>query len=57
MTIVEYKDAVITLFQSGRATDEQWREMANAVLWISESECGDETNAIDAAIEGAKEDR
>jgi hypothetical protein len=36
MTIQEYKRAVLDLFRSGRATDEQWQEMAECVLWTSE---------------------
>lgn len=36
MTITEYKRRVIELFKSGRATEEQWQEMANAVMCASE---------------------
>lgn len=47
MDIREYKDAVIELFRSGTASDEQWERMANAVLYASERcegvECIDRT--------------
>ena len=36
MTKQEYKAAVIELFRFGKATDEQWQEMAGLVLTISE---------------------
>jgi hypothetical protein len=54
MTSFEYMSAVIGLFRSGRATPEQWLEMANAVLYCAANECGVETFAIDSAI-GCKE--
>lgn len=38
MNIMEYKDKVIDLFKSGKATEKQWNEMATAVLEISESD-------------------
>ncbi len=38
MNINDYKNKVIDLFKSGKATDEQWGEMANAVLEASESQ-------------------
>ena len=50
MTITEYMDAVIALFKSGKATENQWREMANAVLRMSESEHGEEVGCIDDVI-------
>ena len=58
MNVVEYKQAVIGLFQCGNATPEQWEEMATAVLQASESgdyECVaaiDETIDPDAIREG-----
>jgi hypothetical protein len=54
MNIREYQDAVIALFKSGKATDEMWVEMANAVLSASES-FSDAVPAIDVAV-GADED-
>jgi len=46
MTIEEYKAKVIALFKSGKATDEQYKEMAEAVLKLSEDDMY-ETRAID----------
>lgn len=48
MNVDEYKRKVILLFASGQATKEQWDEMANAVLHISES--SDEVPNIDMAV-------
>ena len=50
MNIGEYKNKVIDLFKSGKATDEQWRELGEAVLKVSETWC-DEITAIDKTIE------
>ena len=36
MNVREYKDKVIELFQSGEATNEQWEEMAEAILFVSQ---------------------
>lgn len=56
MNIAEYKAAVIELFRSGRATPEQWEEMASCAAWCSENvyEQGEgyEIHAIDTAIIG-----
>jgi len=53
MNIDKYKQMVIGLFRSGKATDEQWVEMSEAVLVASEnSEYMTET--IDDAIIGPK---
>lgn len=49
MSISEYREAVIVLFKSGNATDDQWRQMAQAVLLLSEGEC-QETCAIDSVV-------
>ncbi len=49
MDIGTYKELVIDLFKSGKATEDQWNEMAGAVLWISEND-GHEVLAIDRAI-------
>ena len=38
MTITEYKQKVIDLFKSGKATQAQWEEMAESVLSASENE-------------------
>ena len=38
MNINDYKNKVVELFKSGKATDEQWAEMATAVLESSESQ-------------------
>jgi hypothetical protein len=35
MNVQQYKERVIALFKSGSATDEQWNEMASAVLHAS----------------------
>lgn len=48
MSIIEYKERVIDLFQSGRASVEQWREMAQAVL--DSSEMNDLVPLIDGTI-------
>jgi len=40
MSIDEYKTAVVELFKSGRASDEQWEEMAQVVLDSSERDGG-----------------
>ena len=37
MDIITYKNKVIELFKSGKATDEQWAEMADSVLYASEN--------------------
>lgn len=50
MDIGEYKNKVIDLFKSGKATDEQWQELGKAVLKVSETWC-DETTAIDKIID------
>jgi hypothetical protein len=39
MDISEYKRKVIDLFKSGKATDEQWQQMAEMVLFASENDC------------------
>lgn len=44
----KYEQRIIDLFKSGRATEEQWKEMAGAVL--NQSEEYGSTDAIDAAI-------
>jgi len=49
MNIDEYKEKVIQLFRSGKATEEQYKDMAEAVLNMSESESGC-VLSIDAAI-------
>ena len=46
MTTEEYKTKVIALFKSGEATDEQYKEMAEAVLELSEEDMY-KTKAID----------
>ncbi len=50
MNIGEYKNKVIELFKSGKATDEQWQELGKAILKVSETWC-DETTAIDKTID------
>lgn len=52
MDIGEYKQAVIELFKSGKATDEQWTELANICLCASEDDCFN-LPAIDKAIYGS----
>ena len=48
MTINEYKDKVIELFKSGKATEEQYEEMAESVLYMSELQG---LSSIDSEIE------
>lgn len=48
MDINEYKQRVIALFKSGNAADEQWNEMADAVLRCVEN--GDGCEVIDTEI-------
>ncbi len=50
MNIGEYKNMVIDLFKNGKATDEQWQELGEAILKVSETWC-DETTAIDKIID------
>lgn len=50
MTGREYKNRVIELFKSGKATEEQYAEMANAVLDLSEADYTD-TKAIDLIVD------
>lgn len=46
----EYQQRVIALFQSGKATTEQWLEMARAVCDKSESDEAERVLEIDMAI-------
>jgi hypothetical protein len=50
ISINEYRERVIALFKSGQATEEQWQEMAQAVLESSESGSGS-TMLIDLAVD------
>ena len=50
MDIETYQQKVIGLFTGGAATEEQWKEMANAVLQASENN-SDNTIAIDLTID------
>ncbi len=53
MDVVQYHNAVIELFKSGKATEEQWHEMAMLAVNYG-FYCDDgksETPKIDAAIE------
>jgi len=50
MTGKEYKDKAIELFKSGKATEEQWQELGEALLYVSES-CGEKIEAIDNTID------
>jgi hypothetical protein len=52
MTIDEYKQAVIALFQSREATEEQWNQMASAVLSASNGENPEDVKAIDDIVAG-----
>lgn len=52
MFIDDYKAAVIDLFRSGRATEEQWAEMAECVQIASETSW-EATQAIDETIRDA----
>lgn len=38
MNINDYKQAVVELFKSGKATENQWIELGEAILLISELE-------------------
>lgn len=51
ITCEEYKKRVIELFQSGKATIEQWREMAQAVCDKSESDECNRVLEIDLVID------
>ena len=52
MNVKQYQQAVIDLFKSGKASDDCWEEMAEAVLGVSEtSGC----EYIDAEIYGQVE--
>jgi len=50
MTCKEYKQKIIELFKSGNVTKEQWDEMAEAVLIMSENYSND-TYHIDSVID------
>ena len=51
MDIDEYKLEVIKLFKSGKATDVQWGEMADAVLYVAESNAYKKVFMIDYKID------
>jgi hypothetical protein len=51
MNIDEYREKVIEFFKSGKALDDHYKEMANAVLDMSESD-GEKTREIDKIILG-----
>ena len=51
MNIDEYMSAVIDLFKSGRATEQQWKSLGECVLAQSESE-GGKSDAIDDEVLG-----
>lgn len=38
MNKYEYRSRVIEFFKSGKATNEQWAEMADAIHYVSQSE-------------------
>jgi len=48
MNVIEYKAAVRALLESGAATDEQWDEATESILYSSEDHDG--VPAIDDAI-------
>jgi hypothetical protein len=50
VNINEYKQRVIELFQSGKATEGQWQEMAECVLLASEDEVAKVTE-IDRVVD------
>lgn len=54
MEVREYKDRVIALFRSGRATEDQWEEMATAVRNLSEDYDG--ASAVDKTVGFPAED-
>ena len=51
MDIQEYKNKVIEHFKSGKATNEQWAEMADAILHVSETNSCKKVFMIDMAID------
>ena len=56
LPIERYLQRVIDRFRSGKATVQEWREMAHAVLRISESEHRATVETIDRAILRAQEE-
>ena len=50
LPIDAYLQRVIARFRSGEATDQEWREMAYAVLWVSEGDESATVETIDRAI-------
>ncbi len=50
LPIAGYLHRVMERFQSGEATEEEWREMAHAVLRVSESADRVKVETIDRAI-------
>lgn len=52
MTVNEYKAKVLELFRGGIATDEEWEEMADAVLECSEGMSSYKVEVIDAHVLG-----
>ena len=50
LPITAYLQRVIARFRSGEATADEWREMAHAVLRISESDHRARVETIDRAI-------
>lgn len=49
MDVEEYKQKVIELFKSGKATDAQWQELATIILFTSENDY-EATENIDEQI-------
>lgn len=58
MDIEEYKSKVISFFKDGKATDKHYGEMAEAILFASESNNCKSVRSIDKAIgaEGIEDD-
>jgi viroplasmin and RNaseH domain-containing protein len=47
MTRREYREKVISFFRSGKATKEQWKEVGDLILKISESSIEKEIKSIE----------
>ena len=51
MDIEVYKGKVIDLFKSNNATEEQWKAMAEAILWVAESNKVDIVKSIEKVVD------
>ncbi len=51
MDIIEYKNIVIDLFKNKNPSDEYYKEMADAILEVAESNSFEKVSKIDAYID------